>query len=116
MGQAHDGNEAVMCGGLQCGRSLAPLGGRGTAVAPPSTLKLHSHLSTSFLLRLTQPELVCQLALFLHRQGCRANLEGEGTVLVELRHEFHEKQAELELRLYVRLWEVVSGIRVSILE
>jgi hypothetical protein len=79
-------------------------------------LKPHSHLSTAFRLRPTEPELARQLALFLRRQGCRANLDGEGAVLVELPHEFHEKQAELELGLYVRLWEVLSGTRVTILE
>ena len=73
-------------------------------------------MSTTLYLRPMERDLVSVLALFLQRQGCRTELIAEDIVSVQLPHSIHEKQAELELQLYIRLWEVLYGTHVSVLE
>jgi hypothetical protein len=87
-----------------------------TAVGPSSLLVAAQPMSTAFRLRPTERKLASALALFLHRQGCRTKVKRDGTILVEPLHDLHDEQAELELRLYVRLWEVLYGTRVAFLD
>jgi hypothetical protein len=84
------------------------------AVAPLFHLRRVTRMATALLLRTREPELAPALAFFLRRQGCAADLRGDGTVSVELPHELHEKQAQMELELYVRLWEVLHGTRIEV--
>jgi hypothetical protein len=65
-------------------------------------------------LRVSEPSLAEALATFLNRRECVAETTATGWVILELPHELHEKQAHLELRLYVRLWEVLNETRVDI--
>jgi hypothetical protein len=73
-------------------------------------------MPTALHLRTREPELAPALALFLRRQGCAAHVRPDGTVSVELPHDLHEKQAQMELELYVRLWEVLHGTRIEVLD
>jgi hypothetical protein len=91
-------------------------GGRGEkAVAPPLHLRRVTRMSTALLLRTKEPELAPALAFFLRRQGCSVDLREDGTVSADLPHELHEKQALMELELYVRLWEVLHRTRIEVL-
>jgi hypothetical protein len=85
--------------------------GRPAAPRPPRT-----QMPTALHLRPRERELAPALAFFLRRQGCAAELRQDGTVLVELPHQLHEQQAEMELDLYVRLWEVLHGTRIEVLD
>jgi hypothetical protein len=73
-------------------------------------------MSTAYRLLPTERELAPALALFLHRQGCRTRVTEEGAIMVEPPHDVHAKQAELELRLYIRLWEVLYGTHVTVFD
>jgi hypothetical protein len=86
------------------------------AVAPPLHLRRVTRISTALHLRTREPELAPALAFFLRRQGCAAHLRPDGTVSVELPHQLHQKQAQMELELYVRLWEVLHGTRIEVLD
>ena len=65
-------------------------------------------------LRPSDPETCDDLAFFLRRHECWAYAAEHGTVLVELPHVFHEKQARMELGLYIRLWQALHGVSVRI--
>jgi hypothetical protein len=72
-------------------------------------------MSKAFHLRPVERELAPALARYLRRQGCSTELMNDGAVIVTPPHDLHEDQAELELRLYIRLWEVLHGARISML-
>jgi hypothetical protein len=40
----------------------------------------------------------------------------DGTVSVGLPHGLHEKQAQMELELYIRLWELLHGTRIEVVD
>jgi hypothetical protein len=86
------------------------------ADAPPLHVRRVTQMSTALHLRPREREIAPALAFFLRRQGCAAELRQDGTVLVELPHQLHEQQAEMELELYVRLWEVLHGARIEVLD
>jgi hypothetical protein len=65
-------------------------------------------------LRPSEPEACDDLAFFLCRHDCRAEVTKEGTILVALPHTFHAEQARMELSLYVRLWQALRGVSVHI--
>jgi hypothetical protein len=71
-------------------------------------------MSKAFRVQPVERELAPALAHYLRRQGCSTELTREGAIIVTPPHELHDEQAELELRLYVRLWEVLHGTRVSL--
>jgi hypothetical protein len=73
-------------------------------------------MSRARRLRTREPELAPALAFFLRRQGCAAHLREDGTISVELPHDLHDRQAQMELELYVRLWEVLHGTRIEVLD
>jgi hypothetical protein len=66
-------------------------------------------------LRLNEPAVADELALFLRRQDCRAEVAEDGTVRVELPHDLHRVQAGMELQLYIRLWQALSGVSVALI-
>jgi hypothetical protein len=66
-------------------------------------------------LRLNEPGVADELALFLCRQDCRAEVAADGTVIVALPHVLHRGQARMELELYIRLWQALSGVSVALL-
>ena len=66
-------------------------------------------------LRVSEPRVADDLASFLSRHDCRAEVAEDGTVLVELPHVLHQDQARLELELYIRLWQALRGVRVDLL-
>jgi hypothetical protein len=72
-------------------------------------------MSKAFRLRPVERELAPALVLYLRRQGCSTELMKDGVIIVSPPHDLHEEQAELELRLYLRLWEVLHGTRISVL-
>ena len=70
-------------------------------------------------LRPSDPETCTDLAFFLRRHDCPVDEVGDGTVLVELPHLLHREQAQMELALYVRLWQVLHGdvtVRAEVVE
>ena len=62
----------------------------------------------------SEPDVGDDLALFLCRHGCSAEVAKDGTVIVELPHVLHEEQARMELGLYIRLWQALHGVSVRI--
>jgi hypothetical protein len=65
-------------------------------------------------LRLSDPGVADDLATFLSRHDCRAEVAEDGTVLVELPHALHRDQARRELELYIRLWQALRGVSIAI--
>jgi hypothetical protein len=70
--------------------------------------------SMTIRLRPSEPGLEDDLALFLRRHECRAEVDENGRVIVELPHLIHQEQARMELELYIRLWQALHGISVRI--
>jgi hypothetical protein len=66
------------------------------------------------VLRPLEPRTTAELVFFLERHGCGVTAVTATLVLVELPHDLHEKQARMELELYLRLWEVLHGVRVEV--
>jgi hypothetical protein len=64
-------------------------------------------------LRLSEPRIADDLASFLSRRDCRAEVAEDGTVTVELPHALHRDQARMELELYIRLWQTLRGVSVD---
>ena len=62
----------------------------------------------------SEPDVGDDLALFLCRHGCFAEVTKDGTVIVELPHVLHQEQARMELGLYIRLWQALHGVSVRI--
>jgi uncharacterized secreted protein with C-terminal beta-propeller domain len=56
-------------------------------------------------LRLSDPELIDSLCEFLERRECAVVQIDVETLEVELPHELHTQQAQLELDLYLRVWQ-----------
>lgn len=94
-------------------------GARASLEAGPLR-RLHSlplgrmDVSMKLRLRPSDPETCDALVFFLRRHDCRAEVAGNGTVLVGLPHPFHQQQARMELCLYIRLWQVLHGVSVRI--
>jgi hypothetical protein len=65
-------------------------------------------------LRPTDPSTTQNLAFFLCRHECHAEVREDGTVIVQLPHEFHQTQARMELELYIRLWQALEGTSVRV--
>jgi hypothetical protein len=65
-------------------------------------------------LRPREDECGDDLALFLSRHGCSAEVAKDGTVTVEFPHLLHQEQARLELGLYIRLWQALHGVSVRV--
>lgn len=57
------------------------------------------------LVKLSDPALVDDLVDFLSRSGCIAQAQDETTVLVSIPRSLREDAAQLELDLYLRVWE-----------
>jgi len=55
-------------------------------------------------LRLNKPELVDDLLDYLRRRECAGTVVERGVIDVALPHELDEKQAWMELDLYLRVW------------
>jgi hypothetical protein len=83
-------------------------GGSAPACAP------RGDASMTIRLRPSEPGVGDDLALFLCRHECRAEVAGDGTVVVELPHVLHQEQARMELELYIRLWQALRGISVRV--
>ena len=67
-------------------------------------------------LRLAEPRLGDVLVIFLRQHECRAERQEDGTVVVEAPHALHDKQARMELEVYLRLWQLRYGVRVEPVE
>lgn len=52
-----------------------------------------------------QREAVADLLEFLRRANCRAELQPDGTVLVEVPDALGEEQARMEIELYLKAWQ-----------
>jgi hypothetical protein len=91
------------------------LGGVGSHCdgSTPPCLPLGDALVT-IRLRPSEPEVRNDLAFFLCRHGCCAEVVGDGTVIVELPHVLHQEQARMELGLYIRLWQALHGVSVRV--
>ena len=57
------------------------------------------------LVKLSNPALVDDLVEFLSRSGCVAEAQDETTVLVSIPRSLRDDAAQLELDLYLRVWE-----------
>jgi hypothetical protein len=62
----------------------------------------------------SEPDVGDDLALFLCRHECFAEVAKDGSVIVELPHALHQEQARMELGLYIRLWQALHGVSVRI--
>ena len=90
-------------------------GGVGALAAAP--LPAHAprgDASMTIRLRPSEPGVGDDLASFLCRHECRAEVAEDGTVVVELPHVIHQEQARMELELYIRLWQALRGISVRV--
>jgi hypothetical protein len=67
-------------------------------------------------LRLSNKDLADDLLAFLRRRECLGErIEGSNLLEVALPHTLHEKQAEMELDLLLRVWQVMHpGITIEI--
>jgi hypothetical protein len=65
-------------------------------------------------LRPSEPGIADDLASFLSRHDCRAEVAEDGTVMVELPHVLHRAQARMELELCIRLWQALRGVGIAI--
>ncbi|HYY75662.1 MAG TPA: hypothetical protein VE644_05000 [Gaiellaceae bacterium] len=57
------------------------------------------------LVKLSNPALVDDLVEFLSRSGCVVEAQDETTVLVSIPRSLRDDAAQLELDLYLRVWE-----------
>src|SRR6266508_924455 len=90
-------------------------GGVGAiTAAPPPACAPRGDASMTIRLRPSEPGVGDDLALFLCRHECRAEVAEDGTVMVELPHVLHQEQARMELELYIRLWQALRGISVRV--
>jgi hypothetical protein len=67
-------------------------------------------------LRPSEPGVAEDLASFLSRHDCRAEVAADGTVMVELPHVLHRDQARMELELYIRVWQAIRSVSVDLLD
>lgn len=56
-------------------------------------------------LRLSKPDLLEDLLLFLERRGCPARQLDVDLIEVEVPHAIHAAQARMELDLYLNVWK-----------
>ncbi len=56
-------------------------------------------------LRLSKPDLLEDLLLFLERRGCPARQLDVDLIEVEVPHAIHAEQARMELDLYLHVWK-----------
>src|SRR5215216_2548357 len=70
--------------------------------------------SVTIRLRLSEPVIADDLASFLSRHDCHAEVAEDGMVTVELPHLLHRDQARMELELYIRLWQALRGVSITI--
>jgi hypothetical protein len=75
----------------------------------------HGKASMTIRLRLSEPGVADDLASFLSRHDCRAEVAEDETVMVELPHVLHRDQARMELELHIRLWQALRGVSVDLL-
>jgi hypothetical protein len=118
MGQAGDEQpECVLEARAPMRRELVAQGEPGLLRRLGSPLAApHGEASMTSRLRLSEPRVAEDLASFLSRYDCRAEVAADGTVMVELPHVLHRDQARMELELYVRLWQAVHGTSVDFLD
>lgn len=55
--------------------------------------------------KISDPALVDDLVEFLSRSGCIAHAQDETTILVSIPRSLREDAAELELDLYLQVWQ-----------
>ena len=97
-------------------RELAAQGSRGHGGgSAPRLRRPRGEASMTIRLRLSEPRVAEDLASFLSRYDCRAEVAADGTVMVELPHVLHRDQARMELELYIRLWQALRGVSVDLL-
>jgi hypothetical protein len=67
-------------------------------------------------LRLSNQDLVDDLLDFLSRRECVGErIEGSRLLEVALPHTLHERQAQMELDLLLRVWQVLHpGVRIEV--
>lgn len=65
-------------------------------------------------LRLTNPGERDALRAFFEKRECRVEVLGEDLLRVGLPHELHDRQARLEVDLYLRVWESLHDSRVEV--
>jgi hypothetical protein len=66
-------------------------------------------------LRLSDPGERDALRAFLEKRECRVEELAPDLLRVDLPHELHDKQARLEVDLYLRVWESLHDSRVDII-
>jgi hypothetical protein len=65
-------------------------------------------------LRLSDPGEQEALRVFLEKRECRVAVLGPDLLRVRLPHELHDRQARLEVDLYLRVWESLHDSRVEV--
>ena len=64
-------------------------------------------------LRLSKPDLLEDLLLFLERRGCPARQLDVDLIEVEVPHAIHAEQARMELDLYLNVWKKLRAASLS---
>lgn len=60
-------------------------------------------------LRISDPDLLDDLLLFLDRRGCPATQLEVDLIEAEVPHAIHAEQARMELDLYLNVWKKLRG-------
>ncbi len=67
-------------------------------------------------LRVSEPNLLDDLLLYLQRRGCAARKLAVDLIEVEVPHAIHLEQARMELDLYLSIWEKLRGASIFEIE
>ncbi|CAN5306566.1 hypothetical protein BH18ACT14_BH18ACT14_04370 [soil metagenome] len=63
-------------------------------------------------LRLSDPDLLDDLRLYLERRGCPSTRLDVDLLEVEIPHAHHAEQARMELDLYLYVWKKLRGANI----
>jgi hypothetical protein len=66
-------------------------------------------------LRLSDPGEKDALRAFLEKRECRVEALADDILRVGLPHELHDRQARLEVDLYLRVWQSLHDSRIEII-
>jgi len=65
-------------------------------------------------LRLTAPAERDALKAYLEKRECRVEEVADDMLRVDLPHELHDEQAQMEMDVYLRVWESLHHSRIEI--
>lgn len=75
----------------------------------PSGVGASGRTTAAVRVKISDPALVDDLVEFLSRSGCIAHAQDETTILVSIPRSLREDAAELELDLYLQVWQATHS-------